>query len=112
MRNRIAFVVFLFTLVSCAAVAAAQRASKPATHTVTIDATSFQPTTLTIKAGDTVVWVNKDVMPHTATASAAKGFDSGVLLSGKSWKQVFKTKGTQPYVCIFHPTMKGKLVVK
>ena len=104
----------LFTalvIFTCAAIPAAQ-GRKPATHTITIDAASFQPATLTIKAGDTVVWVNRDMMPHTATASGAKPFDSGALAAGKSWKRVFKTKGELPYVCIFHPTMKGKLIVR
>ena len=42
--------------------------AKPVTHTVTIDATSYQPARLAVHAGDTVVWVNKDLIPHTATA--------------------------------------------
>ena len=47
----------------------------PKTHTVTIEATSFKPDRLTVAVGDTVVWVNKDPFPHTATAAGA--FDSG-----------------------------------
>ena len=51
--------------------------AKPVTHTVTIDATRYQPARLVVHAGDTVVWVNKDVIPHTATAKGG-GFDSKV----------------------------------
>ena len=91
---------------------AAQKERKPATHTVTIDATSFQPSTLTIAAGDIVVWVNKDVIPHTATSKKTGIFDSGTLASGASWKHSFKTGGSFGYVCQFHPTMKGTIVVK
>jgi plastocyanin len=90
----------------------APRASRaPATHTVVVDATRFQPETLTVKVGDTVKWVNKDMFPHTATSKAG-GFDSGVIMTGKSWTFTAKTKGTIPYVCVLHPTMKGTLRVR
>lgn len=94
----------------CVAPGAAQRAPKPVVHTVTIDATSFSPASLTIRPGDTVKWVNKDVIPHTATAKG--GFDSGTIAAGASWRHTFKTKGALPYVCTFHPTMKGTLRVR
>ena len=38
----------------------------PRTHTVTIDGFRFQPERLTVARGDRIVWVNKDVVPHTA----------------------------------------------
>lgn len=82
-----------------------------ATHTVTMEATAFAPATLTVKKGDRVVWVNKDPFPHTATASA-KAFDSGSVAAGKSWTYVAAKPGSFDYVCTFHPTMKGKLVVE
>ena len=84
---------------------------KPITHRVTIDATSFKPAELTIRAGDSVVWMNRDVIPHTATQSG-KGFDSGTLKSGDAWKHTFKTAGDVAYICSFHPTMKGRIKVQ
>ena len=105
-------VALVLALVCAAASVAAQRRSKPETHTVTIDATSFTPANLTIRAGDTVIWVNKDVLPHTATESAKKGFDSGMLATGASWKRTFAAKGDVNYVCAYHPTMKGRVRVK
>jgi plastocyanin len=88
--------------------AGAQRA---ATHTVIMDAVAFQPATITVNAGDTVVWTNKDAFPHTATAQD-KSFDSGEIGVAKSWKLVARKKGTFAYICTYHPTMKGTLVVK
>ena len=85
-------------------------ARKPATHTVTMDGAQFSPATLTVNAGDTVVWVNKDILAHTAT-SASGGFDSKTVEPGKSWKFVAKKKGEFAYTCSFHP-MNGKLVVR
>ena len=81
------------------------------THTIVIADMKFVPETLTVKAGDTVVWVNKDFFPHTATAQD-KSFDSRDIATNKSWKYVVKKKGSFPYICTLHPTMKATLVVK
>ena len=99
-------------VVCCAAAGAAQRAPKPVVHTVTIEATSFKPASLTIRPGDTVEWINKDLMPHTATAAGKSGFDSGTIAAGKSWRRTFKTSADLPYVCTFHPSMKGTVQIR
>ena len=91
--------------------AAAADAPKAATLTVAIDGTAFQPAMLTVKAGDSVTWVNKDPFPHTVT-SAAGGFDSREIAPGKSWKYTAMKKGAFTYVCIFHPTMSATLKVE
>ncbi len=78
----------------------------PATHTVTMEAMRFSPETLTIRAGDTVVWVNKDLFAHTATTSAP-GFDSGEIAAGQSWSTTLPSAGAFPYICSYHPTMKA-----
>ena len=85
---------------------------KPVTHRVTIDATSFKPASLTIRAGDSVVWMNRDIIPHTATQPGGKGFDSGTLKSGDAWKHTFRTAGELDYICSFHPTMKGRIEIR
>jgi plastocyanin len=84
------------------------RATTPVTHTVTIDATRYQPARLVVHPGDTVVWVNKDLIPHTATA-ASKAFDSKVLAAGASFRFTVKGKGPIDYRCLFHPTMTGRI---
>ena len=84
---------------------------KPVTHTVTIDATSYAPAALAVRAGDTIVWVNKDLFPHTVTAKGG-AFDSDVLVQGSSWRYTPKRAGTFPYTCTFHPTMAGRLEVR
>ena len=82
-----------------------------ATHTVVMEGVAFTPNVLTVAKGDSVVWVNKDAFPHTATARD-KSFDSTEIAAGKSWRFTAKRPGTFPYVCTLHPTMKGTLVVK
>jgi plastocyanin len=108
-----------FVMVAAISIAAATSSAdawqkpkpRPVTHRVTIDATSFEPATVTIRAGDSVVWMNRDIIPHTATQTG-KGFDSGTLKSGDAWKHTFKTAGDVAYVCTFHPTMKGTVKVQ
>ena len=85
-------------------------ADKPATHTVVIEGLKFVPEMLTVKRGDTVVWINKDPYPHTATAKGV--FDSGAIAEGKSWKYTAEKAGEHPYLCTFHPNMKGLLRVR
>jgi plastocyanin len=82
-----------------------------ATHTVVMEGTAFVPATLTVRRGDTVVWVNKDMFPHTATAQDGS-FDSGAFAPNRTWKYMAAKNGTFPYVCTLHPTMKGVLVVE
>ena len=89
---------------------AAGPARKPQTHTVTIDATSYEPKNLVVQAGDTVVWANKDLIPHTATAKGI--FDSQVIQAGASWTYTASKAGVTGYACLFHPTMTGNIEVK
>ena len=89
----------------------AEQQRKPKTHTVTMENMRFQPESLTVTRGDTVVWVNKDLVPHTATSKAG-GFDSQVIQAEKSWKFTVRKKGDFAYACTFHPTMTAMLRVK
>jgi len=87
-------------------------ARKPVTHTVTIDSAQFSPAELTVHPGDTVVWVNKDILAHTATSTKG-GFDSKTIQPGASWRYKVgpRAQGELPYSCSFHP-MNGLLRVK
>ena len=103
--------IAVMTLVWGSALAGNQGTKAPSTHTVVMEGTGFEPAELKIAAGDTVVWVNKDPFPHTATAKSGD-FDSQEIPAGKSWKNIFKTKGDFAYACTLHPTMKGTLKVE
>jgi plastocyanin len=83
---------------------------KPVAHTMAIDAFEFKTPTLTVDRGDTIVWRNGDPVPHTITAKGA--FDSGAIAAGATWKYTAKTSGRFDYICTFHPTMKGTLIVR
>jgi plastocyanin len=71
----------------------------------------FQPETVTVARGDTVVWINKDVVPHTATSDTG-GFDSQTIPPDGAWKQTVARRGSFGYVCAFHPTMTAMLRVR
>jgi plastocyanin len=86
-------------------------AAKTKTRTVVLRGMSYLPATVTVNVGDTVVWKNEDIVPHTATARN-KSFDSGTINPGDSWWYVARRKGTYFYYCAFHPETKGKLIVR
>lgn len=87
------------------------RAADTKIHTVTIELIKFNPPSLVIKKGDTVIWINKDIVPHTATESK-KRFDSGVLNGDQSWKYIARVAGKFHYACNLHPTMKAEITVE
>jgi plastocyanin len=82
------------------------------THTVVIEAMKFTPAELRIRPGERVVFQNKDLLPHTATAKEPKAFDSGLIKAGGSWTLQLGS-GTQAirYMCLYHPTMEGRIIV-
>lgn len=81
------------------------------THRVVMEGTAFLPPSVTIRAGDTIEWTNRDFFPHTATSADAK-FDSKSIDAGGSWKQTLTERGAFAYVCTLHPTMKGAVKVE
>lgn len=82
------------------------------THTVEIRGMAFHPADLTVAMGDTIVWINRDIVPHTATAGGATKWDTGQLLQGQTGRYIAHHAGVARYACTFHPTMHGKLIVR
>ena len=75
---------------------------------------AFNPSTITIKKGDTVAWTNKDSMPHTVTSDYedGKGPDSTLFGTDEVYGFTFLTAGTFEYYCQLHATtMKGTVIV-
>ena len=82
----------------------------PSTVEVTIEGFAYKPATLNITAGTTVIWHNKDTVPHTVTARD-KSFDSGTISPNGTFSHTFEQSGTSEYYCTIHPYMEGKVVV-
>lgn len=81
----------------------------PSEITVHIRNFAFDPQTVTIKAGETVTWVNDDSVSHDIKIG---DFTSPVFDQGKSFSRKFDTTGQYDYSCGIHPNMKGKVVVE
>ncbi len=94
---------------------------------VTIEGMKFEPQHLTLQPGDTVVWRNKDLVPHTAsTATAATAgaagapsgststdkFDTGLMAAGASKSWTATQAGRYDYICTLHPGMRASLTVQ
>jgi len=100
----VAAVLFLAPSVSTGAARAADAAR------VTIRDFAYAPSVLTIRAGTTVTWINRDEEPHLVT-SATKMFRSGALDTRQSYSFSFTTPGTYRYFCTLHPHMIGTIKV-
>ncbi len=72
---------------------------------------AFVPATITVMAGQSMLFVQDDQTPHTVTATD-KSFDSGNLDEHATWAHAFTKPGTYTYVCAYHPNMKGTVIVK
>jgi plastocyanin len=92
-------------------VAAKAQQAPPAAAEVKIDNFSFSPATLTVPAGTTVTWTNRDDIPHTAVSTDG-AFKSKVLDTDEKFSFTFSKPGTYPYFCSIHPKMTGKVVVQ
>ena len=74
------------------------------------------PTSVTIKAGDTVEWTNSDTAAHTVTgglpADGPSGvFDSSLVLADATYAFTFEEAGNYDYFCMVHPWMVGNVQV-
>jgi plastocyanin len=112
MRSAIAAAVFGAVVGSgLAGGALIARAQSPASA-VSIDNFTFNPQKLTVKAGTTVTWTNKDDIPH-GIASANNAFArSKALDTDDSYSFTFAAPGTYQYFCYLHPHMTATIVVE
>lgn len=83
----------------------------------------FKPSTLTVPAGSTVTFVNKDTASHTVAFASNPldattwklgdpKFDSGLVLPNGKWSVVLDEVGEHPYICYVHPWMIGRVIVE
>jgi plastocyanin len=79
------------------------------THVVEIKQMKFQPENITVRKGDSVQWVNKDITNHDVTEQSKKAWASSPLKTGESWGMVV-TESVN-YYCNLHQVMKGKITV-
>lgn len=87
----------------------AQSANAATTHTVEMRGSAFRPRKISIAVGDTIDFVNKDSIPHTA--DSRNGWKTGNINGGQTKSITFNTAGTSNYTCRYHSSMEGKVIV-
>ena len=111
MRVRRLLLSYLWVLLLCAAGPSVDAAVSEASTVVMAKDFMFAPTSMTVAAGSTVTWTNKDDEPHTVV-SAEGLFRSAALDTDESFSFRFEKPGTYRYSCSIHPRMVGTIVVR
>ena len=73
---------------------------------------TYEPASIAVPVGTTVEFTNQDTTPHTATSKESGAFESGSIETGKTGSVKLEEAGTFAYYCVFHPFMKGTIVVR
>jgi len=108
LRRVLAFASAIAVVALVASLGAAATTAAPKTIQIAINDVAFAKAKVDAKVGDTIEWVNNDVVDHTATV---KGDWDVVIPAGHKGHIVLKKAGTFAYYCRFHPNMKASLVV-
>jgi plastocyanin len=101
----------ILTLIALAALVATGHANAATTKTVNIYGSTFSPKSVTITAGDTIRWVNRDNITHQVYGSGGR-FVSPILQQGQSWSFTFNAAGSYTYKDELHPKLTGSIGVK
>ncbi len=107
-----AFSVCAFLLILGGGWGSAAEPAGPKNHIVRIESMKFVPSVIFVQPGDTVEFVNTDLVPHTVTERSARAFDSGVINAKTAWRLMIGKAGALEYRCIYHPDMTGRIVVR
>ena len=104
-RGRILSGITVLIVLGVATPAGPQPASRQ--HVITMRSMSYGRMPAGIRVGDTIVWANRDNVPHTATARN-RSFNVQVP-QGRSVRMTVRRAGTFPIYCIYHPQMRGSI---
>lgn len=97
-------------VVALALIFGASASAAPKTIEVVIEHFAFVPPSVAVAPGDTVVFTNRDIAPHTATAVDGS-WTTKDITRGRSETLVVPPNGAGAYVCRYHPAMRGHLVI-
>ena len=79
---------------------------------IRIEGYKFLPSEASIRAGDSVRWINREKRTsHSVVFPAEGGLESERLFPEESWERRFEKAGRYEYHCGPHPEMKGLIVV-
>lgn len=80
--------------------------------TVAIRDYLYKPATITVPAGTTIAFTNHDSTPHTATSRESGAFESGSIDTDATGEVRLEESGTFAFYCLFHPFMKGTIIIE
>ena len=110
-RSRALLTVIGVTALWLFAASSLSNAAPPDTTQIVIKDFMFGPNSLTVKAGSSVTWVNKDDEPHSVVSDTGL-FRSGAVDTNETFSYKFDKPGTYHFTCAIHPRMVGTIVVQ
>ena len=81
-------------------------------HNIDIQNMAYSPSSITITAGDIIIWTNLDNMGHSVTSDDGTTFDSGLISNSQTFTLTGLSIGTYGYHCTPHPSMTGTIIVQ
>ena len=90
------------------ATTAAEAKQTQRSATVAVDKLAFGAIPANMRVGDSIVWANRDIFRHSATAAGHFDVD---LPPGTRRRMVLRRAGAFTFMCKYHPGMKGMLKV-
>ncbi len=100
--------LLLLTVVVLIATVSLAPASLAEEHVVEIRDFAFIPEKISARPGDTITWINRDIVPHTATARD-HGWDTGEIKPNGRTTLEISPRFSREYFCNYHPAMRGAL---
>jgi plastocyanin len=100
------FSLIILLLTSCTG----QKEKETKTHIVKIQQMSFVPEQLTVSPGDSVKWINKDLVSHDVKSTDSEDWKSSILEEGESF--TIEITDETKYKCSLHPVMEGEIQLR
>lgn len=106
MRSLAVGAAVLALVVACGAAVATSNTTR---HEISMRGNSYGPRRAEVSLGDTIVWINRDIVRHDAVKPGL--FDSGELIGGESYQWIPADTGLVQYRCTIHQRMRGEILV-
>jgi plastocyanin len=106
------FLIAILNLLNSCSKSSSTGGTNQGANEVFIQGMAFSPSTITVTAGTTVTWTNKDVGEEHTVTSNSGAFDSGIINPKGTYSHKFSTAGSFPYKCIIYPSMTATVIVK
>lgn len=102
--------IFLIFLTGCSRKEIDSYSETSQTHIIEIKQMKFVPSQVVVSPGDSIRWINRDIVAHNVAEETSTDWKSPDLNTGESF--TIKIHKEQSYLCTLHPVMKGKIELK